>query len=71
MWGSYSLRVYFANPLKQQQPLQLHIKSKRPPVKSVATQKETSASGPENRSKIVLLVDAAQQTGIVVSSCMY
>ncbi|KYO21177.1 selenocysteine insertion sequence-binding protein 2-like isoform X1 [Alligator mississippiensis] len=47
---------------KQQQPLQLHIKSKRPPVKSVATQKETSASGPENRSKIVLLVDAAQQT---------
>lgn len=39
------------------------IKNKRPPVKNVATQKETSSSGPENRSKIVLLVDASQQTG--------
>ncbi|XP_062819208.1 selenocysteine insertion sequence-binding protein 2-like isoform X1 [Anolis carolinensis] len=47
---------------KQQQPLQTHIKSKRPPVKSVATQKETCASGPETRPKIVLLVDACQQT---------
>ncbi|XP_027696685.1 selenocysteine insertion sequence-binding protein 2-like isoform X3 [Vombatus ursinus] len=47
---------------KQQQLLQQHVKSKRPPVKSVATQKETSAAGPDNRSKIVLLVDAAQQT---------
>uniref|UniRef100_A0A8C0J4N2 SECIS binding protein 2 like n=1 Tax=Chelonoidis abingdonii TaxID=106734 RepID=A0A8C0J4N2_CHEAB len=42
--------------------LQTHIKSKRAPVKSVAIQKETNASGPENRSKIVLLVDASQQT---------
>ncbi|XP_042329177.1 selenocysteine insertion sequence-binding protein 2-like isoform X2 [Sceloporus undulatus] len=47
---------------KHQQPLQTHIKNKRPPVKSVATQKETSASGPETRPKIVLLVDACQQT---------
>ncbi|XP_020833356.1 selenocysteine insertion sequence-binding protein 2-like isoform X3 [Phascolarctos cinereus] len=47
---------------KQQQLLQQQVKSKRPPVKSVATQKETSAAGPDNRSKIVLLVDAAQQT---------
>ncbi|XP_025019913.1 selenocysteine insertion sequence-binding protein 2-like isoform X2 [Python bivittatus] len=44
------------------QPSQPHIKSKRPPVKNVAIQKETSASGPENRPKIVLLVDACQQT---------
>ncbi|XP_074090828.1 selenocysteine insertion sequence-binding protein 2-like isoform X5 [Macrotis lagotis] len=47
---------------QQQQLLQQHVKSKRPPVKSVATQKETSAAGPDNRSKIVLLVDASQQT---------
>lgn len=60
---SYDLRVCVANLLKQQQQLQTHIKNKRPPVKSVATQKETSSSGPENRSKIVLLVDASQQTG--------
>ncbi|KAF7482748.1 selenocysteine insertion sequence-binding protein 2-like [Marmota monax] len=31
-------------------------------VKNVATQKETNAAGPDNRSKIVLLVDASQQT---------
>uniref|UniRef100_A0A452UGC3 SECIS binding protein 2 like n=1 Tax=Ursus maritimus TaxID=29073 RepID=A0A452UGC3_URSMA len=46
----------------KQQLLQQHIKSKRPLVKSVATQKETNAAGPDNRSKIVLLVDASQQT---------
>ncbi|XP_036590350.1 selenocysteine insertion sequence-binding protein 2-like isoform X2 [Trichosurus vulpecula] len=48
--------------VQKQQILQQHVKSKRPPVKSVATQKETSAAGPDNRSKIVLLVDASQQT---------
>ncbi|XP_074956520.1 selenocysteine insertion sequence-binding protein 2-like isoform X5 [Phalacrocorax aristotelis] len=48
--------------IQKQQQLQTHIKNKRPPVKNVATQKETSSSGPENRSKIVLLVDASQQT---------
>ncbi|XP_043844955.1 selenocysteine insertion sequence-binding protein 2-like isoform X2 [Dromiciops gliroides] len=47
---------------KHQQLLQQQVKSKKPPVKSVATQKETSAAGPDNRSKIVLLVDASQQT---------
>lgn len=47
----------------QQQLTQQHIKSKRPLVKNVAIQKETSAAGPDNRSKIVLLVDASQQTG--------
>ncbi|XP_059117291.1 selenocysteine insertion sequence-binding protein 2-like [Peromyscus eremicus] len=44
------------------QLLQQHIKNKRPQVKNVATQKETSSAGPDNRSKIVLLVDASQQT---------
>nr|BAC33987.1 unnamed protein product [Mus musculus] len=44
------------------QLLQQHIKNKRPQVKNVATQKETSATGPDSRSKIVLLVDASQQT---------
>lgn len=29
----------------------------------MATQKETSSAGPDSRSKIVLLVDASQQTG--------
>lgn len=35
-------------------------------MKNVATQKETNAAGPDNRSKIVLLVDASQQTGKTV-----
>lgn len=60
-----------SNLLKQQQQLQMHIKNKRPPVKNVATQKETSSSGPENRSKIVLLVDASQQTGNSLSVCLF
>lgn len=57
------LSYYFFVGLNQQQLLQQHIKSKRPLVKNVATQKETNAAGPDNRSKIVLLVDASQQTG--------
>ncbi|XP_060549275.1 selenocysteine insertion sequence-binding protein 2-like isoform X2 [Pantherophis guttatus] len=48
--------------VQKQQPSQPHIKSKRPPVKNVAIQKETNSSGPENKPKIVLLVDACQQT---------
>uniref|UniRef100_A0A8C9AGS8 SECIS binding protein 2 like n=1 Tax=Prolemur simus TaxID=1328070 RepID=A0A8C9AGS8_PROSS len=48
--------------IPKQQLLQQHIKSKRPLVKNVATQKEINAAGPDNRSKIVLLVDASQQT---------
>ncbi|XP_061102488.1 selenocysteine insertion sequence-binding protein 2-like isoform X2 [Conger conger] len=38
------------------------MRSKRPPMRSVAVQKEVSASGPDGRAKTVLLVDAAQQT---------
>lgn len=39
----------------------------------MATQKETSAAGPDSRSKIVLLVDASQQTGKAVLSvcCLF
>lgn len=47
---------------KPPQPLMPQIKCKRPPMKSVAVQKETCAAGPDVRSKIVLLVDACQQT---------
>ncbi|XP_078097521.1 selenocysteine insertion sequence-binding protein 2-like isoform X5 [Mustelus asterias] len=43
-------------------PVSKVLKSSKPLVRSVAVQKESSASGPENRSKIVLLVDASQQT---------
>ncbi|KAG9352227.1 hypothetical protein JZ751_020640 [Albula glossodonta] len=38
------------------------MRTKRPPMRSVAVQKEISAAGPDGRSKTVLLVDAAQQT---------
>ncbi|XP_078540922.1 selenocysteine insertion sequence-binding protein 2-like isoform X1 [Lissotriton helveticus] len=48
--------------VQKPQPSMSLIKSKRPSMKNVATQKETTASGPDSRSKIVLLVDAAQQT---------
>ncbi|XP_075064075.1 selenocysteine insertion sequence-binding protein 2-like [Mixophyes fleayi] len=47
---------------KQPQQVMAQIKCKRPPMKSVAIQKETCASGRDTRSKIVLLVDACQQT---------
>ncbi|XP_051896394.1 selenocysteine insertion sequence-binding protein 2-like isoform X2 [Pristis pectinata] len=43
-------------------PLPKTLRTSKPLVRSVAVQKESSASGPENRSKIVLLVDASQQT---------
>ncbi|CAJ0935681.1 unnamed protein product [Ranitomeya imitator] len=51
-------------PIGHKQPQQLmpQIKCKRPPMKSVAVQKETCAAGPDARSKIILLVDACQQT---------
>ncbi|XP_075714145.1 selenocysteine insertion sequence-binding protein 2-like [Rhinoderma darwinii] len=51
-------------PIGHKSPQQLmpQIKCKRPSMKSVAVQKETCAAGPDPRSKIVLLVDACQQT---------
>ncbi|XP_053573433.1 selenocysteine insertion sequence-binding protein 2-like isoform X2 [Bombina bombina] len=55
------------NPIRGQllhkpHPAMQQIKCKRPPMKSVAIQKESCSSGPDQRSKIVLLVDACQQT---------
>ncbi|XP_041030795.1 selenocysteine insertion sequence-binding protein 2-like isoform X2 [Carcharodon carcharias] len=43
-------------------PVPKVLRTSKPLVRSVAVQKESNASGPENRSKIVLLVDASQQT---------
>ncbi|GCB60953.1 hypothetical protein scyTo_0012829 [Scyliorhinus torazame] len=43
-------------------PVPKALRTSKPLVRSVAVQKESSAAGPENRSKIVLLVDASQQT---------
>ncbi|XP_070357884.1 selenocysteine insertion sequence-binding protein 2-like isoform X10 [Equus asinus] len=60
--SSHRSRNSNRGPVVPKQLLQQHIKSKRPLVKNVATQKETNAAGPDNRSKIVLLVDASQQT---------
>lgn len=37
----------------------------------MATQKETSSAGPDSRSKIVLLVDASQQTGKEWFVCLF
>uniref|UniRef100_H3AX74 SECIS binding protein 2 like n=1 Tax=Latimeria chalumnae TaxID=7897 RepID=H3AX74_LATCH len=56
--GRSSNRVQVVQKLQHQQL----IKNKRPPMRSVAVQKEINSSGPDNRSKIVLLVDASQQT---------
>ncbi|KPP70047.1 selenocysteine insertion sequence-binding protein 2-like, partial [Scleropages formosus] len=52
--------VVRAAVVPKQVPQSMRIK--RPPMRSVAVQKEVSASGPNGRSRTVLLVDAAQQT---------
>ncbi|CAH2274019.1 Hypothetical predicted protein [Pelobates cultripes] len=64
MLSSQRNRSSTRGPLIHKQPQQSlpQIKCKRPPMKSVAVQKETCASGPDIKSKIVLLVDACQQT---------
>ncbi|XP_048471686.1 selenocysteine insertion sequence-binding protein 2-like [Rhincodon typus] len=43
-------------------PVPKVLRTNKPLVRNVAVQKENNASGPENKSKIVLLVDASQQT---------
>lgn len=43
------------------------IRAKRPVMRSVAVQKEVGAAGPDGRSRTVLLVDAAQQTGMALT----
>ncbi|XP_030620756.1 selenocysteine insertion sequence-binding protein 2-like isoform X2 [Chanos chanos] len=45
------------------------MRSKRPPMRSVAVQKEVCSSGPDGRPKTVLLVDAAQQTDFPGEIC--
>uniref|UniRef100_A0A8C5WFC2 SECIS binding protein 2 like n=1 Tax=Leptobrachium leishanense TaxID=445787 RepID=A0A8C5WFC2_9ANUR len=64
MLSSQRNRISTRGPLIHKPPQQLlpQIKYKRPPMKSVAVQKETCASGPDTRSKVVLLMDACQQT---------
>uniref|UniRef100_A0AAZ3RRW7 Ribosomal protein eL8/eL30/eS12/Gadd45 domain-containing protein n=1 Tax=Oncorhynchus tshawytscha TaxID=74940 RepID=A0AAZ3RRW7_ONCTS len=51
-------------PLGQQQQVGLcqSLRARRPPMRTVAVQKEVCSSGPDGRTKTVLLVDAAQQT---------
>uniref|UniRef100_A0A3Q3EGZ7 SECIS binding protein 2 like n=1 Tax=Labrus bergylta TaxID=56723 RepID=A0A3Q3EGZ7_9LABR len=45
-------------------------RGRRPPTRSVAVQKEVCTFGPDGRTKTVLLVDAAQQTGKKTSEIM-
>uniref|UniRef100_A0A8C7DE65 Selenocysteine insertion sequence-binding protein 2-like n=1 Tax=Oncorhynchus kisutch TaxID=8019 RepID=A0A8C7DE65_ONCKI len=47
---------------KQQVGLCQSLRARRPPMRPVAVQKEVCSSGPDGRTKTVLLVDAAQQT---------
>ncbi|XP_041750545.2 selenocysteine insertion sequence-binding protein 2-like isoform X2 [Coregonus clupeaformis] len=47
---------------QQQVGLCQPLKDRRPPMRTVAVQKEMCSSGPVGRTKTVLLVDAAQQT---------
>ncbi|XP_052372757.1 selenocysteine insertion sequence-binding protein 2-like [Oncorhynchus keta] len=47
---------------KQQVGLCQSLRARRPPMRTVAVQKEVCSSGPDGRTKTVLLVDAAQQT---------
>ncbi|XP_064868197.1 selenocysteine insertion sequence-binding protein 2-like isoform X4 [Oncorhynchus nerka] len=47
---------------KQQVGLCQSLRARRPPMRTVAVQKEVCSSGPDGQTKTVLLVDAAQQT---------
>ncbi|XP_071257131.1 selenocysteine insertion sequence-binding protein 2-like isoform X4 [Salvelinus alpinus] len=47
---------------QQQVGLCQPLRARRPPMRTVAVQKEVCSSGPDGRTKTVLLVDAAQQT---------
>uniref|UniRef100_A0A673ZXC2 SECIS binding protein 2 like n=1 Tax=Salmo trutta TaxID=8032 RepID=A0A673ZXC2_SALTR len=48
--------------VKHQVGLCQPLRARRPPMRTVAVQKEVCSSGPDGRTKTVLLVDAAQQT---------
>ncbi|XP_068426576.1 selenocysteine insertion sequence-binding protein 2-like isoform X2 [Clinocottus analis] len=47
---------------KQQLGVCQPLRGRRPPTRSVAVQKEVCTLGPDGRTKMVMLVDAAQQT---------
>ncbi|XP_064868195.1 selenocysteine insertion sequence-binding protein 2-like isoform X2 [Oncorhynchus nerka] len=47
---------------QQQVGLCQSLRARRPPMRTVAVQKEVCSSGPDGQTKTVLLVDAAQQT---------
>ncbi|XP_064868202.1 selenocysteine insertion sequence-binding protein 2-like isoform X9 [Oncorhynchus nerka] len=49
-------------PKQQQVGLCQSLRARRPPMRTVAVQKEVCSSGPDGQTKTVLLVDAAQQT---------
>lgn len=49
--------------IQQQLGMCLPPRGRRPPTRSVAVQKEVCTLGPDGRTKTVMLVDAAQQTG--------
>lgn len=49
--------------LQQQLGVCQPLRGRRPPTRSVAVQKEVCTLGPDGRTKTVMLVDAAQQTG--------
>ncbi|XP_045565056.1 selenocysteine insertion sequence-binding protein 2-like isoform X3 [Salmo salar] len=49
-------------PKQQQVGLCQPLRARRPPMRTVAVQKEVCSSGSDGRTKTVLLVDAAQQT---------
>lgn len=52
--------IYF---FQQQLGICQSPRGRRPPTRSVAVQKEVCTFGPDGRTKTVMLVDAAQQTG--------
>lgn len=58
---------YYCLSFFPQHPQQLGVcqppRGRRPPTRSVAVQKEVCTFGPDGRTKTVMLVDAAQQTG--------
>lgn len=51
---------------QQQVGLCQPLRARRPPMRTVAVQKEVCSSESDGRTKTVLLVDAAQQTGTYI-----
>ena len=62
MWQQLNAEKHFT--MSSLQKFSQPMKAKRLPVRSMMAQKETGVLGPGSRWKSVLLVDAAQQTGL-------